>query len=540
MIEVGYVAATRIHHSGGLVLTTSKRVVARRSLAFVAALAVTATLSAAARAQEPAGTSPATAAEPVRATTAEAPPVQTRPVVAPVAAASSPTAAAAKLAISATVGAGPFLVGEQVPVEVTISNTGDADAAGVMAEGRSTSGSTFFVQLSEWGDLATWPGPGITLPAGQQRVLTVRGEVQGWSGAPPVAKFSIRQGNASVTDFTLPIPVRDPNSATDTLAGLVYGDRNGNGAPDAGEALQGVRVTATTSGSPSPGLEAITGADGRFRFADLSVQVYGLRVDDAPDGWVVAQANSHVAVDGSGSAANLVVRATRPVTDHLTAAMRFTRDLYQVGDRAEVEVTLTNSGTADLTGVKALCDRVGGGGPELRDVDFGDLAWAASGVTVPAGQSRVVTMTGGVSAATAEYGAVKHVCDFGPEPDSEGRAKAYALAKVPGPAVTLRLAFHHDRNGDGRSDPGEMAAGAVIVLRDAVTGQVAGEGRTDAQGRVRFENLPSGPYRVRVYGPWQHRGEGVLFAGTCHNCQAESWLHVLPGPDLTNARRVSG
>ncbi|MEV1118998.1 carboxypeptidase-like regulatory domain-containing protein [Actinosynnema sp. NPDC049800] len=528
-------------------MTLSKRVVARRSLAFVAALAVTATLSAAARAQDP-GTSPA-AAEPVLTTSSpEAPPVQAQPATAQptgaqqaaAPAASSPTAAAAKLAISATVGAGPFLVGEQIPVEVTLSNTGDADATGVKADGYSSSGSTFFIQSSEWGDLAL-SGPGVILPAGRQRVLTVRGEVQGWSGAP-VAKFSIWQGNASVTEVELPLPVRDPSSAADTLAGLVYGDRNDNGAPDAGEALQGVRVTATTNGPPWTRLEATTGADGRFRFADLPVQVYGLYTDNAPDGWVIEQPNSSVAVDGSGSAANLLLRGQRPLTDYLSAAMRFTQDVYRVGDRAEVAVTLTNIGTADLTGIKADCQRANDGGPELRDLTFGDLALGGPGVTVPVGQSRAFTISGTVSEVAAEYGAADHLCEFGPgDGRREGLPRAYAVAKVPGPAVTLRMAFFEDRDGDGIGETGRMLTGAAIILRDAVTGEVAAQARTDAQGRVRFENLPSGPYKVRVYGAWKQGGyDAVVFAGTCRSCQEELWTGAVPAPDVTNTRRTGG
>ncbi|MCC8247427.1 hypothetical protein [Saccharothrix luteola] len=527
-------------------MTLSKRVVARRSLAFVAALAVTATLSAAARAQGP-GTSPV-AAEPVLTTSSpDTPSVQARPAAteptgsqqAAAPAASSPTAAAAKLAISATVGAGPYLVGEQIPVEVTLSNTGDADATGVKADGYSSAGSTFLIQSSEWGDLAL-SGPGVTLPAGGQRVVTVRGEVQGWSGAP-VAKFSIWQGNASVTDVKLPLPVRDPNSAADTLAGLVYGDRNGNGAPDAGEALQGVRVTVTTNGPPWTRPEATTGADGRFRFADLPVQVYGLYTDNAPDGWVIEPKNSYVAVDGSGSAANLLLRGQRPLTDHLSAAMRFTQDVYRVGDRAEVAVTLTNTGTADLTGIKADCQRANDGGPELRDLALGDLGWGTSGVTVPAGQSRAFTISGTVSEVAAEYGAVDHLCEFGPgESRREGVPRAYALAKVPGPAVTSRMAFYHDRDGDLIGEPDEMLGGLAVILRDAVTGEVAAEGRTDAGGHVHFENLPSGPYTVRVYGAWKSGDAGVVFAGTCHNCQAERWVDLVPAPDVTNTRRTGG
>ncbi|MFD0203725.1 MULTISPECIES: MSCRAMM family protein [Saccharothrix] len=524
----------------------------------VATLAITATLSAAAHAQQtptpPVATT--TTARPAPSTTTT-PPVATTPTsahtdsaqpagarqAAPSTTSSSPTAAAAQLSISATVGAGPFLVGERIPVVVKIANTGDTEAVGVRASEYPVTGSSFSVQPPEWGDFALWPGPGVTLSAGQERVLTVHGEFSEWTGAP-VVRFSLFQGNTSVTGFNLPIPVRDPNSAKDTLGGLVYGDRNGNGTSDAGEELPGVRVNAYTLGGPGRlDLHATTGADGRFRFADLPVQVYTLYLTDEPDGWVVEPSYSRVAVDGSGSAANMVLRGERPLTDQLSVTMKFTRDVYQVGDRADIVVTLTNSGTTDLVGIKAACDRSGGEGPELRDVALGDLGWDAAGVTVPAGQSRAVTISGSVSAETAEYGGVGYPCDFGPREDSaDGRPQAYALAKVPGPAVTVRKAFYHDRDNDWTGDADEMIGGLAMDLTDAITGEIVAQGRTDAQGHVRFDNVPSGPYKVRFRGSWRYlEGEGfILFAGTCGNCQFESWSRLVPGPDLTNVRRAGG
>ncbi|PSL55512.1 SdrD B-like protein [Saccharothrix carnea] len=537
-------------------MTLSKRVATRRSLAVVATLAITATLSAAAHAQQT-GTPPvatAGAAQPVPSSTT-APPVVTTPTSAHTGAAqaaaaqpaaptaTSPTASAARLSISATVAAGPFLVGEQVPVEVRIANTGDTEAVGVKANAYTVSGSTFSVQYSDWGDFALGPGPGATLPAGQERVLTVRGDTWQWSGAP-VVRFTLVQGNTTGAYSDLSIPLRNPGSAEDTLAGLVYGDRNGNGAPDAGEQLPGVHVNADAyDASGELDLHATTDADGRFRFAGLPVQVYTLRITDEPDGWVVEPSYSRVAVDGSGSAANLVLRGERPLTDQLSVTMRFTRDVYQVGDRADIVVTLTNSGTTDLVGIKAGCDRSGGEGPELRDVALGDLGWHAAGVTVPAGQSLAVTVSGSVSAETAEYGAVGYPCDFGPGADGiDGRPRAYALAKVPGPAVTVRMAFYHDRDHDRTGDADEMIGGLAMDLTDAITGRIVAQGRTDAQGHVRFDNVPSGPYKVRFRGSWRYLGgEGfIVFAGTCGNCQAESWSPLVPGPDLTNVRRAGG
>ena len=551
MIGVGYLPATRIHHPGGLALTHPKRVAARRSLAFVAALAVTATLSAAARAQEP-GTPTATAAEPTATTTTATAPVQARPsgtgspATAPATTSTSPAASAAKLAISATAGAGTYLVGAKIPVEVRLANTGDADATGVLAGVHSASGSHFSVQSSEWGDLSNFPGnAGITLRAGQERVLTVHGEVQQWSGAVPVARFFIQQGTTWVTTFDVRIPVRDPDSARDVLAGLVYGDRNGNGKPDTGEALRGVRVNLSTSGGPDRvGLDATTDAEGRFRFANLPVRVYSLHITDEPDGWVVEPSYSSVAVDGSGSAANLLLRGERPLTDQLSATMEFTRDAYRVGDRAEIAVTLTNRGAADLTGIMAGCDRSGGEGPELRDVTVADPGWPADGVTVPAGRSVVLTVVGTVSEESAEYGAVAYGCDFGPGWDAvDGRPVAHAVAKVPGPPTTLRLAYYHDRDQDWTGDADEWIGGLGMDLRDAVTGEVVARGRTDARGRVTFENVPAGPYVLRFRGHWGRGGSpypGVVYAGTCWNCQSVYTTALVPGPDPTKARRAGG
>ncbi len=535
-------------------MTLSKRVATRRSLAVVATLAVTATLSAAAHAQ-PTGTPPVattTTAQPAPSTTT-APPVVTTSTsahtgaarqAAPATTSSSPTAAAAaaRLSISATVGAGPFLVGEQVPVQVRIANTGDTDALGVRVHAYTISGSTVSIQYADLGDFAL-PGPGATLPAGQERVFTVRGDTWQWSGTP-VVRFTFVQDNTTGAYADLSIPLRNPNSAKDTLAGLIYGDRNGNGAPDAGEELPRVHVNAYAYSESGPlDLNATTGADGRFRFADLPVQVYTLHVTDEPDGWVVEPSYSRVAVDGSGSAANLVLRGERPLTDQLSVTMKFTRALYQVGDRADIVVTLTNSGTTDLVGIKAGCDRSGGEGPELRDVALGDLGWDATGVTVPAGQSRAVTISGSVSAETAEYGAVGYPCDFGHREDViDGRPQAYALARVPGPAVTVRMAYYHDRDNDWTGDADEMIGGLAMDLTDAITGEIVAQGRTDARGRVRFDNVPSGPYKVRFRGSWRYPegAGGIRFAGTCGNCQAESWSPLVPGPDLTNVRRAGG
>lgn len=519
----------------------SARRAARRSLALAAALALTATLSATAYAEDP--ETPATGTsttESVPTTTTSVPPVESPPGDSQPSeskpAESKPTetpaapAAAAELTISATVAGGPYLVGQRIPVEVTIANNGDTDATAVKAGVHTLSGSAFFIPNAEWGELDTSWGDGVTVPAGQELVVTVRGDVQQWNGVP-VSRFHVQQGSTRAEPFDLTLPVRAPDSATDTVAGLVYGDRDGNGAPDPGEALAGIDVRLSWEGQR---LNAKTDAEGRFRFADLPVRVYSLYISNAPDGWVLENSFSEVTADGHGASANLVRRGVRPLTDRLSAAMRFTKELYNVGERAEIQVTLTNKSATDVTGIRGHCGPIGGGWPELVDVDTGDLVWNGPGVTVPAGQSRVFTVSGTMPPKSAEYGGIAYPCSFGPEYYGEGNPLAYAFARVPAPPGDLRFAFYHDRDGDQYADAHEMLPDVAIGLKDMVTGNVVAKGRTDAKGRVVFQNLPAGPYQVRVYGPWAIRDPGpwFAFAGRCRHCQLDATIALVPGPEV--------
>lgn len=512
-------------------MTFSARRAARRCLALVAALALTAPLSAIAYAQET-DTPVTTTTEAAPSTTTE-PPVTTTPPAEPgkpeqADTPASPAADLPKLEITATVAAGPFLLNQQIPVELTIANNGDTDVSGVKADVFSASGSSFVVLYTEWGELSTWKGAGVTVPAGQKFTKTVHGEYQQWSGVP-LARFYVQVGTSWVDTFDLAIPLRDPASGTDTLAGLVYGDRNGNNAPDAGEGLAGADVRIYLMGNAQT---TKTDAEGRFRFTDLPLRVYSVSVSDAPGGWVVQDSYRNAAVDGQGSAADLVFRSVRPLTDQLSASMRFTRDLYNVGDRADIEVTLTNSGTADLPGIQAFCDRSGGEGPELRNVDLRELG--RPGTTVPAGQTRTFTISGDISEETAQYGGVAYGCDFGTGDDPGGHPGASALAKVPAPPATLRMAFYHDRNGDNTGRDDEMVGNLSVGVKDAITGKLVAKGRTDAQGHVVFQDLPAGPYEIRVYGPWKFSSDygHVLFAGSCGTCKGEAWMTVVPGPEV--------
>ncbi|SES46577.1 SdrD B-like domain-containing protein [Actinokineospora terrae] len=325
---------------------------------------------------------------------------------------------------------------------------------------------SFWVPSLEWGDLSPWngaePGPGTTVAAGQSTTVTVNGEVTNWNGTAPVAGVFVNQGGNTLASASVTVPFTAPNSATDTVAGLVYADRDGDGSPSAGEGLAGVKVGLSGQGQY---LDTTTDATGRYRFAGIPLQTYYVYVSGVPDGWVVEAAYQQLFVDGSGSYSAMLLRATRPLTGTFTATMRFTKDVYQVGDHAEILVTLTNNGSAGLVGVRAGCDRSGGEGPELRDVDLGDLEYDR-GVTVPAGQSRTFSITGTISDETAEWGGVGYACDFGPGDNPEGYSAGTPWPGCPLPPPTwpwtsTRTATRTGRSATARRSRASSSASAT-------------------------------------------------------------------------------
>ncbi|GAA2989131.1 hypothetical protein [Actinokineospora diospyrosa] len=443
-------------------------------------------------------------------------------------------AAAPSLAITATTTGGPFLVGAKVPIKLTITNSGDADAVGVRAGQYPVSGTTLVISDQEWGPLSLGhsSGPAPTVPAGGSYSATVNAVVGVWTGAP-VARFytSLTGVDPATTDLAL--PVVDPASGTDTVGGVLFGDVDRDGTPDPGEGLAGVDLVLNTlSGATT----AKTDASGRFTFADLPLRVYSLRLDEVPGGWFFHPRTLEIVADGTGRDANLKVRGIRPMSEQLSTTMKFTKYVYNVGDPAEVAVTITNKSAATLTGVKAFCThRPGEAEPEagLGNVDMGALAPTASGVEIPAGQARTFTITGTVPPSALEARTVVHVCTIGLADDpAAGNELVTADARVPATPDDLSLAFFNDP--DLSPLPSEKLPDLAVGLVDVASGKLVAKGRTDADGEVTFEELPAAPYQIRVYGPWKLvREGGTYYPGSCrYTCAGEAYpISVEPGPN---------
>ncbi|MBW4719539.1 SdrD B-like domain-containing protein [Saccharothrix obliqua] len=429
----------------------------------------------------------------------------------------------ADVTVTAEVVGGPFLVGQEIPVRITATNIGGSTAERTYVDARTLSGS--YLGLLEFGPLKY---PGTAIEPGAAVTTTVPGKIYQWQGAPVVRITAWSYSDTDHRDnntFDLAVPVTDPGSATGTLGGVVYGDRNDNNTADPGEGLAGVLLEAY-DGSFDRKRTTRTDADGRYRFTDLPVRRYGLWVHEAPDGWVLPSGRE-VDVDGDE---HVEYRAVRPLSDRLTAKAQFRQDTHQVGDRAEVVITLTNTGTTDITGIKAGCDRSGGEGPHLVDLRLGDLEWQGPGVTVPAGAKRKITISGVVPDKATGFGSTNVGCDFGPDDNPRGFPVAVDFARVPAPPADTWLAFYQDLDGDSTVDPGEEVSGVRIGLKDRISGRVVARGKTDARGHVAFTGVPAGPYEVKLIGDsWEIKGSGNLFVGTClPYCRGGQHMTLVP------------
>ena len=429
-----------------------------------------------------------------------------------------------------------YLLDEEVPLTVTVTNTGDAAATAVVGSVYSPfPGPGFYVQSHLWGEFAGFPGSGGTIDAGETVVIELVGSTQREGGRPVVTVSMSAANESDPTDnaetFVLTI---QPATVTGDLTGAIFGDLDGDDTYDAGEGLAGVRITLFGGFGTSP--TATTDAAGRFRFYYLASRVYSVSFEDVPGGWIVDYVQ-RLPFDGTNPVTDVVFQAVRPLTDRLEATIAFTADSYRPGDVANLRLTLSNTGTTAIEGIKEGCDRSGGEGPHIElGPEWAELSRNGPGVTLAAGASRTFDLTGTVPQRAVEYGTVVVGCDFGPDGQPiDGFPTVSDYARVPAGVVDTYGWVYHDANGDGVTQPGEEITDTPVGLINPDTGAVVARDVTDAEGRVDFTGLPSGPYLIRVYGPWRFEFEydsGFRYFGTCGTCGGGWTLHMVPGPDV--------
>jgi hypothetical protein len=441
----------------------------------------------------------------------------------------APASAAEALQVTASVTGGPFVVGDQesIPVTLTVTNTSTEERR-VWGRVTHLEGSRFNVRGDSWGDLDPF-GDGAVLAPGQTRTYHLIGYVTEWAGQPRfmigVWRPTPNIPEIAETEVTFQLI---PADQTDAIRGLVFADANENSTADPGEERAGITVRLERDFSPIR--EVVTGADGRFTFADLPVGFYELHYESVPDGWLLPS-YTPVRLDGTGSATDLKVRARRPLSESLQASVALDSTAYAAGESARLTVTLTNTGQYPKTGLYAGCDRLGTQFHLLVDQEaWGELAYGGPGATVQPGQTRVFTVAGTVPALGDHFGVVSVVCDFG---DDEwyvsGAAEApplYAKVRSDKTVDTFGTVFH-DRDGDYVVDEGEAVTNTKVGLRDVTTGRETVVAVTDAEGRLDYTDVPVGRYTAQIYGPWTPIHDAIAVAADPYTVAFGSLL-VIP------------
>ncbi|WP_409489881.1 hypothetical protein [Amycolatopsis sp. cmx-11-12] len=406
------------------------------------------------------------------------------------------------LKITAAVPEGRWLRGDHIPIDLTITNIGDAKATEVRATGSTYSGPYYGFDPNTWGDLDT-NGPGTSFEAGESRTYRVTGYIWGAEAGNPVVRIDLSApADTDYSDNSADVPVNPiPPETTERVAGQVYGDKNRDGVLTPGEELAGLTARVGGPGLPQE-LSVVTDAAGRFSFDAVpvgTIRVLGFRYD--PAGWLFPEGDV-MRLDGSGKYQNVSVQGRQPLEKDLQAKIEFDKARYAPGETAKATVTLTNSGASPLSGLYATCKD-----PQGTDIDLKipQEQWGAFGPaqagTLAAGERLALTLTGQVPEKAQYFGKTVLDCNFNGKTYLRGPWVS-AEAKVPGKRADSRGLAWVDKDHDYRPDDGEGLPNTTVTL-STKDNKLVSLAKTDAKGFVTFPNVAVGEYVFRVVGPWK-------------------------------------
>lgn len=404
------------------------------------------------------------------------------------------------LKVAAVVQQGRWLPGDDVTVDLTVTNVGDAPAVSVHGSVQTQSGPFFYIRDASWGDLS-YTGPGATFAPGESRTYHVKGNVGSGDGDPVIEIGAWGTEDVDGRDNTVIVTVPlVPKDTTDRIAGQLYGDRNEDGHPSPGEELAGAEAHLIGIGM-SHDLVVVTDATGHFAFEGIPVnRSYYMHFEKIPDGWVGASV-PELRADGSGANTALEVKTHRPLTDVLHETIELDKTSYAVGEVGKATVTIWNTGDRQLTGLYFGCDP-GGFGQELEvpNAQWGTFNPEHPAGVLAAGQRIVFQVSGKVPEKSGYTGWTGLGCyvenyDIGYGPYT------FDEAKVPGMRADSKGQVWVDKNGNKQPDAGEGVPNLTLVLVE--DGKfVRSYARTDANGFATFKNVPVGHYRLDILGPW--------------------------------------
>ncbi len=394
---------------------------------------------------------------------------------------------------------------ELVKLTLTVTNLGKATATRVALNLNGAQGNYQF-----YANLPGLFGPsGLNIPAGD----TATSALNGYEYDPTVGRVNVEQ-NIAQSGRTYGAPIDVAASVTQMVSnysGVVYVDANGNGQPDPGEGLAGVRVTlngpydGVKQNVGAPPVNQITGSDGSFDFTNLPGGLYYVDAEP-PSGLVInwpAGGDALFMVDGSADDTGVAIPATAPLSNTLTVTAAFDQSSYHVGDPAGITFTLKNTGSTAISGIQPSCDHSGNHN-EVAGTGQGWSGLTGSGIDLAAGATTTVHETELVPTGAAQPNTNDVVvdCYFGPNAvytfNGYPEATASAAAVAPtGPTVDFTIQLVDD-NPVG----GEPSIGTTLLDHLTQDPMAHGEEDVDLPDAEAFFGVPAGTYDLRLPSGW--------------------------------------
>ncbi|AUI63195.1 SdrD B-like domain-containing protein [Amycolatopsis sp. BJA-103] len=415
------------------------------------------------------------------------------------------------LKITAVATEGRWLRGDTIPIDLRVTNAGDAPATDVRAQADLLSGPYFSFDWDSWGDLR-FDGPGTSVQPGESRTYRLTGRVWVTDAGNPLVRISVQAAaDTDLADNTVDVPVAlVPLDTTERVAGQVYGDGNGDGVAGPGEGFAGITVRVESFDMPNE-LVTVTDPDGRFSFDAVPVgPARSLRIQDGPSGWFLPSLQM-LRLDGGGGNQAVSIRGVRPLTESLRANIELDKATYAIGETATATVTVTNKGTRPLSGLYATCDdpRGLGNNLEIPQDQWGAFGPSRSGA-LAVGESKVFTFSGKVPDNAIDFGRTFLECEFSGTTELSG-PRVSAEGKVPGKRGDIHGQAWVDRNENGSLDAGEGLADTTVALHTFTADeQLVSVAQTDANGFATFTDVPVGEYLLRPAAPWRAAGDPAV------------------------------
>lgn len=418
------------------------------------------------------------------------------------------------LYVRVTLDKAAYLADDVVHLRVEVINGGTATASGVVVR----SSGDLALEPAAWGPLSE-SGSGMTLKPGQGMTVTVT--------APP------NDTGAGMTQHVEAVsaePDIDPANNKATVESFVtaevcdltltvYGDADRDGVVDKGEAMGGVAFTLF-GGLGYEQIKSRTDATGVAHLPGIPGGQYSASAN-LPAGWYL-ELDQHIRLRPGQN--DIAVRALHIDMSKLTATVSLDRQTYSVMDEVRERVTLTNNGTADITGLYARCADLSGLGFEnqLPATDWADLDPATgAGATVRAGETRTWEFAGVVPPRAWNYGFVVLKCEF-VVPGVLTGTYAEARATVPGGQGSF---------GGIVLDASQKPVPDIkLLMINKQTGTVTSRTVTGTDGRFEFPKMPAELYELRPVGPWRWDVPAYLVQVFADERRELMPFVLLPGP----------